>query len=79
MAGEAYSKNGIKVIRVLHVSKNSSTIKNTKMKTGKKAMRTKIQTNLKPNETLKITFKILPSQQLLTKSRPSTSSNLYTG
>ena len=29
------------------------------MKTGKKAMRTKIQTNLEANETLKIALKIL--------------------
>ena len=28
MTGEAYSKNGIKVIPELHASKNSSTIKN---------------------------------------------------
>ena len=39
-------------------------------------MGTKIQTNLEANETSKITFKILPSQQLLKQSQSRASSNI---
>ena len=47
MAGEEYSKNGIKVIRELHVSKNLSTIKNTRWKQEKKLCGEKYKLTLK--------------------------------